>query len=299
MIKCKICGHEVKYRLIEHIIKTHNMTIDNYKRDYGEVVSEEYKNKVSEKSKEKWKDIEYRNKTLKSKEWIYSDKKLNKKRIESIKNYYKNGGKVWNDGLTKNENDSLKSIGEKNKKNLTGRTKEKYEYLNKHSKLMKSLWENSNIKQKWEDIQNNEKLKTKWKNKISETISNKIINGKINTMSSFNCGWYKNENGKFWYSSELEKNTMILFDKLKINWKNSKEKIKYQDCNGNYHYYIPDFNIEIDNVEIVIEMKGFDWDGLTEIKANEATKLYNYRLFYSIDELKKYLKYEINKNKIN
>ena len=37
MIKCKICGHEVKYRLIEHIIKTHKMNVDFYKQNYGDI----------------------------------------------------------------------------------------------------------------------------------------------------------------------------------------------------------------------------------------------------------------------
>ena len=275
------------------------MNINDYKKKYGEVVSEEYKIKVSDKSKEMWKNPEYREKTLKSKEWIYSDEKLNKRRIESIKNYYKNGGRTWNDGLTKYDNDSLKSIGEKNKINLTGRRKEDYDYLDKHSKLMKSLWDKSKMKEKWEDIQNNEELKKKWKFKISKTMSNKIINGEINTMSSFNCGWYENGYGKFWYSSGLEKDAMLLFDKLKIVWRNSRLKISYKDKENNSHYYIPDFNIKINNIETIIEMKGFDWDGLTNIKSTEASKLFNYKLFYSIKELKKYLKYEINKNKIN
>jgi len=265
------------------------MTIDEYKRDYGEVVSEEYKNKVSEKSKSKWKEEEYRNKTIKSREWIYSDDKLNKKRIESIKNYYKNGGKVWNVGLTKNDNDTLKSIGEKNKKNLTGRRKENFEYLNNHSKLMKSLWNDSKIKAKWLKIQGDDKLKTEWKEKISETISNKIINGEINTMSSFNCGWYVNKNDKFWYSSNLEKDAMMLFDKLKIDWKRSQKRIKYQDNDENFHYYIPDFEICINNNDIIVEMKGFDWDGLTEIKSYETSKLHNYKLFYSIEKLENYI----------
>ena len=95
------------------------------------------KEKCSKKSKEKWGETEYREKTLKSKEWIYTDVELNKRRIESIKNYYKNGGKTWNDGLTKEDDIRIKNIGTKNRKNLTGRTKENYEYLNKHSILMK------------------------------------------------------------------------------------------------------------------------------------------------------------------
>jgi hypothetical protein len=298
MIECKICGHKVRYRLIEHIIKTHKMDINFYKDNYGDVVSEDYKLKVSNKSKEMWKDDDYRNKIIKSREWIYSDKELNKKRIESIKTYYDNGGKVWNDGLTKENDDRLKIIGDKNRKKLSGRTKDDYDYLKKHSDRMKELWSDSKLKEGWLFIQNNEELKKVWKNKISDTISEKIINGEINTMSSFNNGWYENKKGKHWYCSNLEKDTMILFDDYNIIWDNNKIRIKYLDKNGEVHYYIPDFIIkDKNNNDVIIEMKGFDWDGLTEIKSNYASKKHNYKLFYNINELKKYLdKYENNKN---
>ena len=37
-------------------------------------------------------------------------------------------------------------------------------------------------------------------------------------------------------------------------------------------------------------MKGFDWDGLTEVKKEAAEKEFrNYHLFYSIEELKIFL----------
>ena len=77
MIKCKICGFESKSRIIEHIQRTHKMNIDDYKNQYGEVVSDEYRQKVSEKSKEKWKDPIYIQNIKKSREWIYSDEELN------------------------------------------------------------------------------------------------------------------------------------------------------------------------------------------------------------------------------
>ena len=296
MIECKICGHKVKYRLIEHIQKTHKMSIKEYKIKYGDVVSEEYKLKVSKKAKEKWQEEEYRKKTIKSREWIYSDKKLNERRIRSIKRYYENGGKIWNKGLTKYDDDRLKIIGEKNKHKLSGRTKDNYEYLNNHSILMSSLWKNSKLKEKWTEIQNNEKLKKEWKDKISETITKKIRNNEINTFSSFKCGWYENKKGKWWYSSKLEKNSMILFDKYNIIWDRCDYIIKYEDDKGYNHRYIPDFKILLNNKEIIIEMKGFDWDGLTRIKEIKSSEKYNYKLFYTIEELKKYLKHEINKN---
>jgi len=285
MIKCKICGHEVKYRLIEHIQKTHKMDVELYKKDYGEVVSEEYKKKVSDKSKDKWKDEEYRNKTMISREWIYENEEVQEKRRNSILNFYKNGGKNWNDGLKKIDDDRLISIGEKNKKNLTGRKKEDYVYLKEKSDLMKSLWDNSNFKKISYAPKDAE-----YRKKISETLTNKILSGEINTFSNFKSGWYENEKGKYWYNSGLELNSMILMDNLKIDWlKNNKIKIKYIKENRE-HYYIPDFIINKENSEYIVEMKGFDWYGDTDLKSEYAKKEYeNYRIFYNIDELKDFL----------
>jgi hypothetical protein len=290
MIKCKICGHESKYRLIEHIMKIHKMDIKNYKDTYGEVISQEYKDKVSKKSKEKWNDDEYRNKTNQSRNSSYT-KEVREKMSIKLKSFYNNGGKNWNDGKTKEIDFRLKSIGEKNKINLTGRTKENYEYLQKHSDLMKSIWSDSNLNKKWLEIQSDSFMKKSWCSKISETLTNRILSGEINTFSSFKFGWYSNNKGSHWFSSGLELEAMKLFDQLNIEWyRNNKIKIKYIVSNDE-HYYIPDFIVIIDENEYIIEMKGFDWDNLTDIKKNAAMlEFKNYKLFYTIDDLKYFLK---------
>jgi len=292
VIKCEICGHENKFRLIEHIQKTHNMNIDEYKNQYGEVVSEEYKKKVSEKSIEKWKDDEYRQKTIESKLFVYTEEVRNKM-SKKVKEFYDNGGKSWNEGLTKDIDDRVANIGKFNRINLSGRTKEDYGYLKKHSELMISLWNDSNLKKRREEIHNDPIQNKKYKEKVSKTLSDKILNGEINTLSNFNSGWYKE---KFWYSSGLELDSMILMDILNISWiKNNKIKIKYIK-NNDEHYYIPDFIVNINDKEYIIEMKGFDWDGDTELKSEYAKKEYeNYYIFYSVLELKKFIKCEINK----
>jgi hypothetical protein len=296
MIKCKICGHENKYRLIEHINKTHNISIAEYKENYGDVVSEEYKKIVSNKFKEKWKEADYREKTILSRKWIYTDEVLQKRRIESIKKYYDDGGKTWNDGLTKDEDERVKHIGELNRLKLLGRTKDNFEYLRIHSLLMKDKWSNSNLKKRQDEIQESEVLKTEWKTKISETLTNRIINGEINTKSNYKHGWYENKNGKHWYSSNLEKDAMILFDNYDIQWENNKLKIKYKDKDNRDRYYIPDFSLNINNKQIIIEMKGYDWDGLTDIKSEYAKLKYEYYIFYNIEDLKKYLNKDENNN---
>lgn len=291
MIKCKICNHETKYRLIEHIQKIHKMDIEIYKKEYGEIVSDEYKEKVSKKSKEKWENDEYRKKTMESREYIYTDPEIKEKHRNSIKKFYDNGGKTWNNGLTKENDERLVSIGKKNKENLTGRKKEDYEYLMKHSEYMKSIFKTMKVWKNWESIQKDPVEKEKWGRKISETITNKILNGEINTMSSFNCGWYEKNNDKFWHSSQLELDSMILMDKYNLEWTNShKIKIKYIKDDVE-HYYIPDFLIKINNLEYIIEMKGFDWDGDTELKSEYIKKEYdNYFIFYNINELENFLK---------
>lgn len=290
MIQCEICGHQSKFRLIEHIQKIHKMEINEYKSKYGEVVSSEYKEKVRLKAIEKWKDNSYREKTMKSRDWIYQDDDVQNRRKNSIIKYYENGGKVWNDGLNKENDERLLSIGNKNKKNLSGRTKEEFDYLKKHSERMSFLWNNSEIRKKWVQIQQDPKSKEDWKNKISETITNKILNGEITPFSSFKCGWYENTKGKFWYSSLLEMESMMLMDKLNIEWSNNhKIKIKYIKDNIQ-HYYIPDFLIKLNNKEYVIEMKGFDWDGNTDLKSECARKHYNYHVFYNVDDLDSFIK---------
>jgi hypothetical protein len=83
---------------------------------------------------------------------------------------------------------------------------------------------------------------------------------------------------------------MILLDELKIEWgKNDRIKIRYLK-DDNEHYYLPDFIVKIKDSEYIIEMKGFDWDGDTELKSKFAKEEYvNYRIFYDIDELEDFL----------
>lgn len=287
MIKCKICGHENKFRLIEHIQKKHKMNIDEYKNQYGAVISDEYRKRVSDKSKEKWQDEQYAQKTKDSRKWIYSDVELNEKRINSIKKYYENGGESWNKGLTKDNDERVANIGKFNSANLSGRTKDEYEYLRKHSELMSSLWNESNLKKRRSEIHNDPILNREYSKKVSETLTTKILNGEINPLSNFNSGWYKDE---YWYSSGLELDSMILMDNMCLDWiKNCKIKIKYIKDNKE-HYYIPDFILNINNIEYIIEMKGFDWDGDTELKSNTTKKDYdNYHIFYSVNDLNKFI----------
>lgn len=50
MIKCKICGSEFSSVITWKHLKTHNLTVKDYKNIYGEVVTDEYRKIKSEKS---------------------------------------------------------------------------------------------------------------------------------------------------------------------------------------------------------------------------------------------------------
>jgi len=296
MINCKICGHAVQYRLIEHLVKTHKMDVEEYKLKYGPVISAEYHAKVSKKSKEMWKDDDYRNKTNIARNESWTDE-LKDKQSTIIKNVYKNGFKCWNDGLTKENHPSLVLIGEKNKKNLTGRTKEEYPYLENKSKLMTArlneYWEEAGLFRKY--FSNKENFDN-WRDKISKTISAKCRSGEIKCISGhFKTGYY---NGTF-YQSGLELETMKLLDSINDvkKWERNFDAVDYIDVKGKTRRYLPDFKITLNDDDVVVlEMKGFP-DKYLQEKITYAKKKYkHYMVCYTIEEAKEKL-YEIINNK--
>lgn len=296
MLKCKLCGHEVKYRLIEHILKKHSdvISLDEYKERYGEVVSEEYREKYSNIFKNKWKDDEYREKQREKAHIKYTDD-VKAVMSEKYKKALEDGRiKFWNKGLTKYDDERLKQIGENNKNKLTGRTKENYEYLKKHSELMKkiSVFSRDNPVNNFSEDQKNE-----WRKKISETISRKISTGEINGKSNFKSGWFFGDNKKVWYQSGLELSIMTFLEENKFNWKRCIDRVLYQREDGTYHYYLPDFEILYNNKRIVFESKGFP-DPDIYAKEIESRKIFEcFFICYSLDELKLKLK-EIIDNEI-
>lgn len=62
MIKCKICGITRKCSLVQHIKKEHpEITIEEYKNKYGNIMSNEHIKSISEKQKKNWESTDYRN----------------------------------------------------------------------------------------------------------------------------------------------------------------------------------------------------------------------------------------------
>lgn len=289
MIKCKICGHDAKERLIDHIIKTHKMSVEEYKEKYGEYTTQEYKDKTSKRCVEKWKNQEYRDKTNKARNESWTDEKK-AKQSEILKDYYlKPDSKTWNDGLTKETSASLRITGEKNKKHLTGRRKENYPYLMEASKKLKKIWkETSRMTYPTKCL--NEKDLEEWKEKIKETISRKIANGEISSNQSnrYKNGKYENKNGTYFFDSSWEEESMLFFDSMNIKWTNKHGiRIDYIAEDGVKRKYIPDFLIEINNIEYIIEVKGWKTKEVL-LKQDAAEKVYGnrYIIVYTVEELK-------------
>ena len=223
--------------------------------------------------------------------------KMLERTMDIIKKYYDNGGKVWCDGLTKETNPILEKIGEKNKKHLTGRTKETHQYIKKHSKLMKIK-----SKELWADggacrvYFNNKDNFNAWRSKISVTISQQYKDGVFPySHNNFKTGYYK---GIFYHSGwELE--VMKFLDSINTIkcWQTNFDIVEYVDKTGHNRRYLPDFKITFNNGNIIIlEVKGYPDKDIQE-KIEYAKKKYeHYIVCYSVNEVKEKL-YEIINNK--
>jgi len=299
MIKCEICGHTTNRRLIDHIIKTHKLSVDVYKKTYGPVVSDEEQKRISKMMEENWKNPLYRNKTNASRKTKWTTE-LKERQSKIIKKTYEEGHKNWNIGLTKEIDDRVRLIGEKNKKHLTGRTKEIYPYLQKHSEFMKQnynkYWGEEGGCTKYFRDEDNFEI---WRNKISKTLADKCKSGELDFVSNhFKTGYYKN----IFYASGLELEAMTIFDSNENikTWRRNFDVIEYIDCEGKMRRYLPDFELILNTGRrIVIEMKGFPDKNLIE-KTLAAKLKYNndFYVCYSKTELKTIIN-EIINNKIN
>lgn len=298
MIECKLCGHKSKHRLIEHLVKTHKYDIDDYKSIYGPVITDEYKLEASNRSIKRWKNDEYRNKTNKARDASWTPDKR-KRQSEITKKSYENGFKNWCDGLTKETDPRIKARGEHNRMILSGRTKEHYPYLEKHSVFMKlrahQYWAPGGLLRKYFSNSDNFSI---WRNKISTTVSRLYKEGILKFDSKcFKSGYYKN----IFHASSLELEAMKWFDsEIHIkSWRKNFDIVNYIDKNGNNRRYLPDFELITDNdIKIVIETKGYPDDNLDE-KIIFASKKYKYYFVcYTVDEIKNKI-YEIIDHKKN
>lgn len=304
MVKCKICGIKRKCSLVHHIKKEHkDISILEYKEMYGEIIDNEYKKEIAKKQKNNWTKKEYKeNISTKLKE-KWADENYYNMMCEKRKKLYqtdewKNKSKVWfdkyhdeygswNKGLTKETDERLKAIGEANSIRLVG-TKNPA-----HSKKMKKVWEKLK--------ENNPELYKKYNEKRSQTISKLISEGKIELKSKhFKTGWYKD----FYYASSYELEAMKFFDELGLEWTNKhKIRLSYISATGTNKMYVPDFLVNINNHDYVMEMKGnsvwaHDENSRLKVKTGKAIYGDYYCIFYSVKELKEFIngKFENKEN---
>lgn len=301
MITCLICGEQKPYRLDRHLKIIHQINAKIYFEMFGEMsASKENREQVSIKSKEVASRPGQREKMSKIRKAQFTPEII-KKISDTKKRMYQNGEiKTWNEGLTKRDDPRLVSIGKKNQKHLTGRRKENYEYLQKHSDSMKEKWYNGQLSPRM--TQDNKTWMTNdeynlWRSKISKIISEKYSTGELRfSNTSFKTGHYKQWN----YDSGLELETMIFLDSTEeiSYWKKDFDTIKYLDENNHERNYIPDFFVYLKNGKsIVIETKGYDrHPQRIPLKRDASIKKYpNYFICKDLSEVKNII-YENSKN---
>lgn len=279
------------------------MSVDVYKAEYGPVVTDEYRESVSKKSADKWKTDEYRTKTNKCRNEAWTDE-LRDRQSKIIKSVYDNGFTCWNRGKTKHSDRRLKAIGDKNRKNLLGRTAETHPYIQKHAEWMRNSpifrnqWKPGGHMYTWSLDKTRVDL---WRRRISETISRKCLSGEIGCGKStqFHTGYY---NGIF-YASGLELAAMQLFDSVKYidKWEKNFDVVPYIDKNGNHRRYLPDFKITLNTGQfVIIETKGYPDEDLAEKEAAAKKRYRNYHICHSATELQNNLqKYENVQDKVD
>jgi hypothetical protein len=174
------------------------------------------------------------------------------------------------------------------------------ERIKKISKSSKERWEDDDYRKRTiqtikERLNDGRCQKSDdFKEKMSEIISKLYSSGKFsNDSNRYKTGTYtSNKQETFYYSSSYELDSMKFLDSIDYvkTWTNKHGiRIKYYYNNMN-RYYIPDFYVELENGnKFIIEMKGWETEEVL-IKQKYTLKQYpNYKLFYSVDDLKKFI----------
>lgn len=92
-----------------------------------------------------------------------------------------------------------------------------------------------------------------------ESYCNNLSNGLIANKNNWKCGYYIRNNGeKEWYDSSYELIKMKEYDEKELNWtKKHGIKIPFIKSDGLKSFYVPDFLIRIDDLKLIIEVKGW------------------------------------------
>jgi hypothetical protein len=289
-VKCQICGVEKPYSIVEHLKYDHKMTSKEYKEEFPgfNVKSNEYSKMNSDSLRKKWSDVEYKEKMKISRKISHNKPEFKQKMREITKKRHEETPEIYSGFTSWSKSEKFKEWVKSE------------ERIKKISKTTKERWENDGYREKTiqtirERLNDGRCQKSnEYKENMSKIISELYSSGKIsNECNRYKTGTFlSKKNETFLYSSSYELDSMIFFDSEESvkYWTNKHGiRIKYF-YNGINRHYVPDFYVELSNGKtFVIEMKGWETEEVL-IKQEYALKEHsNYKLFYSVDDLKKFI----------
>jgi hypothetical protein len=295
MVKCLLCGLEKKFSIVEHLRHVHKLSTKEYRSRFenAEVKSNELKELVSANNKQMWSDPEYHKKMCESRQTTHTTDEFRKKQSEIISSVYAGGFKNWNNGLTKDTDERVRLTGQKNAKNLAGRTKETHPYLKLHSDFMKeNVSDEFKFRSSWTDNRREE-----WRQKISKSVCEAVLDGRCSSSNKFKRGWFTTKTGtQEFYDSSWEEEIMQFLETTQLIWtKTHGYKVSYVTANESIRRYIPDFFITDNTKKCILEIKGFNLDEDETTRKCLAAKAFaqnlgaDYQVCFSVDEAKKYV----------
>ena len=289
-VKCKICGVEKEFSIVEHLKYEHKITSKEYKERFpnSNVKSVEFSKMNSTTMKVKWSDTKFKDKMKISRKISHNKPEFVKKMSEIIKNKHKENPELFTGFTQWHKTEKFKEwvVSEERISKISETSKKRWENDEYKLKTINSIKKSLNDGRCGKSIEFREKMSII----ISKLYSDGTISNESNRYKSGKYTSKKNE--EFFYSSSYELEAMKLFDESHNinNWTNKHNiRIKYYYNNLNRHY-VPDFLIKFNNGdEYIIEMKGWETEEVL-IKQEYTLKQYpNYKLFYSVNDLKKFI----------
>ncbi len=274
---------------------THKINKERYQEMFpgAEIISEEYRKKISEREKNKWSEVEFKQKMSNIRKITHNKTEFKQKMSEKIKKIHKEDPNIFSGFTNYHKTEEFKKWVKSE------------ERITKISESSKKRWGNIEYREKvinsLKRILNDgrcEKNNT-FKEKMSKIVTELFLNGKLNNEKSiYKTGYYLDKLGeKYYYASSLEEESMVYLDTTSLveSWTNKHKIVIPYILNGVKKNYIPDFLIKLKNgEEWIVEMKGWVSEEVL-IKENFTKKIYNnYKIFYNINELKNFIENETN-----
>jgi hypothetical protein len=295
MVKCKICGFEKEKSIKDHLKHTHKINKEKYLELYpnSEIYSDSFKKEISCKNKKMWADDDFKSKMSKIRKETHNKPEFKEKQRKNTLKIFKEQPEKYDKFINYHKTDEFKQwVCSKERCDKISETSKKrwldIDYRNKVIKSINKILLDGRCAKS--DI---------FKDKMSEIISKKYANGELtNKSNKYKTGYYISKNNEsFWYQSSYEEKCMQFFDQFDpIKWTNKHGIIIPYNMDGKTKRYVPDFLIQINEHEYIIEMKGW-WTEEVELKRLAAIEIYGdkYKIFYNIKTLKKFIN-EVQKN---